>query len=136
MEELDKMLHFSSRRKHGLFPHEFGSVYRAVQSRLKILLEQQDNLVEAEILFKVLWRFDNCRAGRPQYPDEVTWKLIDEYVYGALTSPERIQMGKYRIQLDKPRQTFIVEAETVEKASQQIKQVLGPIQNFRIFKIK
>jgi len=82
------MVHYSSRRKHGLYPHEFGPVYRAVHEKLVSLVKSREYLLEAEILFKVLWRFDNCRTGRPQYPEEITWGLINGYINGALTPLE------------------------------------------------
>ena len=84
------MVHYSSRRKHGLYPHEFGPIYRAVKHTLRTLLETRDNFLEAEILFKVLWRFENCRPGRPYYPEEISWQLIDEHINGALIDPERL----------------------------------------------
>ncbi|MBA7636493.1 hypothetical protein ES703_44113 [subsurface metagenome] len=82
------MVHYASRRRHGLYPHEFGPVYRLIHSRLKELTETREHFVEAEILFKILWRFDACKAGRPLYPKEITWSLIHEYINGPLAPPE------------------------------------------------
>ena len=76
------MVHFSKRRRHGLYPYEFGPVFRAVKYSLIQLLENREHFNEAEALFKVLWRFMNCRVGRPQYPEEVNWQLIDEFING------------------------------------------------------
>ena len=36
--------------------------------------------LEAEILFKVLFRFVNYKHGRPSYPEPVTWGLIKSYL--------------------------------------------------------
>ena len=76
------MDHYIGRRRHGLYPHEFGPVFRAVKQRLLQLLEDRENFLEAEALFRVLWRFENCKVGRPQYPEEINWQLISELVNG------------------------------------------------------
>lgn len=75
------MVH-SRRRRHGLYPYAFGPVFRLVKKGLADLLETRSNFPEAEILFKVLWRFENNRPGRPQYPKNITWQLIHEYING------------------------------------------------------
>ena len=72
----------SGRRRHGLQPYEFGPVFRAVTNRLIQLVEKREDFPEAEALFKVLWRFDNCRVGPPSYPREISWQLITEYLNG------------------------------------------------------
>jgi hypothetical protein len=36
--------------------------------------------LEAEILFKVLFRFVTYKHGRPIYPEPVTWGLIEQYL--------------------------------------------------------
>ena len=41
-------------------------------------------------MFKVLFRFDNCKSGRPEYPEEITWQLITEYINGPLMSTSEI----------------------------------------------
>lgn len=79
---------FTHRRRHGLQPHEFGPVFRAVKHRLRQLLENRRNFSEAEALFKVLWRFENCRTGRPEYPKEINWQLINEYINGPFSFSE------------------------------------------------
>ena len=82
------MVHYLRRRRHGLLPHEFGPVFRAVKHRLFQLVENRSNFPEAEALFKVLWRFENCKVGRPQYPEEINWQLITEYINGPLMTPK------------------------------------------------
>ena len=76
------MDHYMGRRRHGLYPHEFGPVFRAVRHRLLQLLGELEDFLEAEALFRVLWRFENCKVGRPRYPKEISWPLIDECVNG------------------------------------------------------
>ena len=84
------MVPYSRRRRHGLQPHEFGPVFRTVNHKLLQLVEKRDNFSEAEALFKVLFRFDNCKSGRPEYPEEITWQLITEYINGPLMSTSEI----------------------------------------------
>ena len=87
------MVHYSKRRRHGLHVYEFGPVFRAVKYRLADLLVNRSNFPEAEALFKVLWRFENCRTGRPKYPEEINWQLISEYINGPLSPfEERAQV--------------------------------------------
>ena len=83
-----KMVHYSKRRRHGLYPHEFGPMFRSVKKSLADLLETRSNFPEAEALFKVLWRFENCRVGRPKYPKEISWQLIHEYINGPFSFSE------------------------------------------------
>ena len=84
------MDHYMGRRRHGLYPHEFGPVFRAVKQRLLQLLEDRENFLEAEALFRVLWRFENCKVGRPSYPEEIDWQLIGEFVNGPFQPIEDI----------------------------------------------
>ena len=75
------MVHYSKRRRWSLNNDEFGPFYRSIIFKLDHLLETRSNFPEAEELFKVLWRFENCRPGRPRYP-EISWQLIHEYING------------------------------------------------------
>lgn len=76
------MVHYSKRRRYSLRTDEFGPNFRSVKHSLADLLETRSNFPEAEILFKILWRFENSRPGRPKYPDEISWQLIHEYING------------------------------------------------------
>jgi len=84
------MDHYRGRRRHGLYPHEFGPVFRAVKHRLLKLMEDRENFPEAEALFRVLWRFENCKVGRPSYPEEISWQLISELVNGPFQPSENV----------------------------------------------
>ena len=84
------MDHYMGRRRHGLYPHEFGPVFRAVKQRLFQLLKGREDFFEAEALFRVLWRFENCKVGRPRYPEEISWQLISELVNGPFQPIEDI----------------------------------------------
>ena len=85
-----RMGHYHTRRRHGLYPHEFGPVFRAIKQRLLQLLEGREYFLEAEALFRVLWRFENCKLGRPRYPEEISWQLISELVNGPFQPIEDI----------------------------------------------
>ena len=87
------MGHYTRRRRHGLQPHEFGPVFRAVKNSLLQLVKNQTNFPEAEALFKVLYRFENCKPGRPEYPEEINWQLITDYFNGPFSPiPELIDL--------------------------------------------
>ena len=75
-----------SRRRHGLYTKELRPVHEAIRLRLLQLVEERISLSEAEILFRVLYRFDHhygeTHMGRCKYPPEIDWKLIEEYLNG------------------------------------------------------
>jgi len=70
------MVHFSDRR-YRLNGDEVGPVMQLVRDRLSDLLLAQDNLAEAEILYRVLYRFETYQVGRPSYPEPVTWDAVE-----------------------------------------------------------
>jgi len=76
------MVHYSRRRRHGLQPHEFYPVFEAVKHKLFELVDARCNFTEAEALFKVLFRFENCKPGRPEYPEVINWQFITDYING------------------------------------------------------
>jgi len=68
-------------RRHRLNSPEVAPVKTAVRNQLIELLEQRDNRdkLNAEILFRVWWRLQNCRSGCPNYP-EFTWSTLRYYL--------------------------------------------------------
>lgn len=70
------MPHYAS-RQHRLNAHEVGPVMETVALRLRELVDARVNMDLAETLFKVLYRFEECKVGRPSYPDPVTWDVIE-----------------------------------------------------------
>jgi hypothetical protein len=73
------MVHFTDKR-YRLNGEEVGPVMGLVNSRLLELIEIEANLGEAELLFRVLYRFKTYRVGRPTYPDPLTWEVIRDWV--------------------------------------------------------
>jgi hypothetical protein len=64
-------------RRHRLTYVEVGPVKRAIVARLRELLEDREDDLEAEILMRVLYRFNNPRAGKPDYP-LFSWGFLAE----------------------------------------------------------
>ena len=64
-------------RRHRLNGPEVAPVKMAVRNQLIELLERRDNRdkFNAEILFRVWWRLQNCHAGCPSYPD-FSWSVL------------------------------------------------------------
>ena len=64
-------------RRHRLNGPEVAPVKMAVRNQLIELLERRDNRdkFNAEILFRVWWRLQNCHAGCPRYPD-FSWSVL------------------------------------------------------------
>lgn len=62
------MDHYMGRRRHGLYPHEFGPVFRAVKQRLLQLLEGREDFFEAEALFRDLeiWELQGWQISVPR----------------------------------------------------------------------
>ena len=73
-------------RRHRLNGSEVAPVKLAVRNQLVELLENRNNQdrLEAEILFRVWWRLRNCHAGCPSYP-EFSWSTLRYYL-----QPERM----------------------------------------------
>jgi hypothetical protein len=67
-------------RRYRLNESEVEPVMGLVRCRLLELVEYREGLGEAELLFRVLYRFETYRVGRPMYPDPVTWETIQNWV--------------------------------------------------------
>ena len=82
-----------SERRHRLHGYELEPVLRAVRSELVRLIEEKKDLFEATALFKVLFRFEENKHGRPSYPEPITWGLIEDWLdleKGSFTPLEQI----------------------------------------------
>jgi hypothetical protein len=66
----------SGAKRYRLNAEEVIPVLGLVKERLTHLIEAEEDLTEAEQLFKVLYRFETYRVGRPSYPDPINWEII------------------------------------------------------------
>ena len=78
-DEGQKMVPFSQRR-HRLNPSELEPVMYAVESKLRQMIESQQDLMQARLLFRVYFRLREYVTSRPVYPPCETWKEISDYV--------------------------------------------------------
>ena len=73
------MVH-STDKRYRLNGEEVEPVMGLVRRQLLDLAEYKGDLGEAELLFRVLYRFETYQVGRPMYPDPVTWETIQGWV--------------------------------------------------------
>jgi len=74
------MVPFDPERRHRLHGEEVPEVIEGLRLRLRAHLETKEDLPGARIAFRALYRLMEHRAGRPDYPEPVTWGLIEDYV--------------------------------------------------------
>ena len=75
-----------SQRRHRINGLELGPVKNAVRTQLIAYLEARRSRLEAEILYRVLYRMENPNPGQPNYPD-FSWAAVR-----ALVQPERMMV--------------------------------------------
>ena len=75
-----------SQRRHRINGLELGPVKNAVRTQLTDYLEARKPRLEAEILYRVLYRMENPNQGQPNYPD-FSWSAVR-----ALVQPERMMV--------------------------------------------
>ena len=75
-----------SQRRHRINGLELGPVKRAICTQLTEYLEARKPRLEAEILYRVLYRIENPNTGQPNYPD-FSWSAVR-----ALVQPERMMV--------------------------------------------
>ena len=75
------MDHFNQRR-HRLNPDEMDVVFYLLLDTLDSLAKHSSNPVKANEVYRILWRFEYNKPGRPAYPD-FTWEracaLLDHF---------------------------------------------------------
>uniref|UniRef100_A0A6M3LWD9 Uncharacterized protein n=1 Tax=viral metagenome TaxID=1070528 RepID=A0A6M3LWD9_9ZZZZ len=69
-----------SERRHRLNGVEVDPVMVAVYHRLLRLVEEKEDLLTAEILFRVYYRLKEHVTNRPSYPPHDTWSEISSYL--------------------------------------------------------
>jgi hypothetical protein len=67
-------------RRHRIYGREIPEVRKAAYTRLWYHLEFEDDLYDAEALFKLFYRLNEHTVGRPAYPEDITWETIREYL--------------------------------------------------------
>ena len=75
-----------SQRRHRINGLELGPVKRAICTQLTEYLETRRSRLEAEILYRVLYRMENPNPGQPHYPN-FSWAAVR-----ALVQPERMMV--------------------------------------------
>ena len=69
-----------SERRHRLNGFEVPEVKEALKGRLWHHYRSRDSLQEAAIAFRVLYRLETHTAGKPDYPEPITWELIGDWL--------------------------------------------------------
>lgn len=71
-------------RRHRIHEEEVPEVIEGLRLRLQVHLETREDLEAATIAFRAFYRLMRHRAGRPGYPEPVTWSLIESWIYGTI----------------------------------------------------
>lgn len=83
------MVPFNERR-HRLHGIEVPEVIEGLRLRLRRHLESREDLLGATIAFRTLYRLETHPRGRPDYPDPVTWGLIENWIKNGTISWEEV----------------------------------------------
>jgi len=67
-------------RRH-VHDFEVPDIIAGLRLRLLEYLETKDNLLGAEIAFRAYYRLMESKRGRPDYPEPVTWGLIEDFCH-------------------------------------------------------
>lgn len=67
-------------RRHRLHDIEVPEAIKGLALRLHELLETKADPFSAEICFRAWYRLTTHPRGRPQYPEPITWSLIEDYL--------------------------------------------------------
>ena len=73
-----------SERRHRISHNELPPVTEAIENQLREWLQfrRSEHIHSAEQLFRLWYRIMIHREGRPDYPEPITWGVIDEYLGG------------------------------------------------------
>lgn len=74
------MRYYESRR-HRLNENETPLILNLIKITLKDLLYLKEDILFAEELWRILYRFETYKHGRPSYPD-FSWELLDAWLSG------------------------------------------------------
>ena len=67
-------------RRHRIHEEEVPEVTKGLVLKLRQHLETKKDLIAATICFRCLYRIEEHRVGRPDYPEPVTWSLIENWI--------------------------------------------------------
>lgn len=82
---------FSQQRRHRLHSEEVPEVIEGLRLRLQHHLKARGDLYGATVAFRAFYRLMEHRAGRPDYPEPVTWSLIESWINGTISGDEKEQ---------------------------------------------
>ena len=69
-----------SERRHRLHGDEVPEVLEGLRLRLLEHLKTEEDLEGATVAFRAFYRLMTHQAGRPNYPEPVTWNTIAEWI--------------------------------------------------------
>lgn len=75
----------SSERRHRIHGEEVPEVIEGLRLRLRRHLKTRGDLLGATVAFMVLYRLVTHQAGRPDYPEPVTWSIIESWINGTIS---------------------------------------------------
>lgn len=70
-----------NQRRHRLNPLEVPEVIEGLRLRLNYHLQTRENLLAASIAYRAYHRLKNHHTGRPNYPEPITWRHIEEILF-------------------------------------------------------
>ena len=80
------MVPLCSERRHRLQDFEVPEVLKSLRLQLIKHLEMKEDFLQAQITFRVYFRLNEHNIGRPNYPDPLTWQVMEEYINGTVFS--------------------------------------------------
>jgi len=75
----------SSERRHRLHGEEVPEVIEGLRLHLQAHLEERQDLPRAAVAFRAFYRLVTHQVGRPDYPEPVTWALIESWLNGTIS---------------------------------------------------
>ena len=74
------MVPLNSERRHRLHGDEVPEVIEGLRLRLRRHLRTREDLLGATVAFRAYYRLTKYPRGRPNYPNPVTWDLIESNI--------------------------------------------------------
>jgi len=80
-------------RRHRIHEDEVPEVIKGLVLRLREHMNIKEDLEAATLCFRCLWRLEEHKTGRPDYPD-ATWGFMEDYV-GILEEQPEPEVWQY-----------------------------------------